>query len=153
MKLVRAVAILVGLADLAFGVYFIVTAGSIDTIMKAPEYARWVGVCSLVSAALLFLVASDPERYFPVIFIATGGRALAAVMGIPAWKQIAITISQGALAAVVVLVILHTIKQRRAVAAAEMAAGGAGPAKPVTKAAAKPDKPKPSGGGTPKGKA
>jgi hypothetical protein len=139
MKLVRAVAILVGLADLAFGIYFMVSAGSMDTVSAVPEYARWVGVCSLASAALLFLIASDPERYFPVLFVATGGRALVAIIAIPAvTRQIHMVISESALAAVVVLVIIHAIKERRA------AAGEGGDAKSVVKSvakdAAKPDK-------------
>jgi len=133
MKLARAVAILVGLADLAFGVYFLVSAGSMDKVNLVPEYARWVGVCSLASAALLFLMASDPERYFPIVFISTGGRALVALIGIPALtRQIHMVISEGALAAVLVLVIIHAIKERRS-------AEGKGDAKPVVRPAGKPD--------------
>ena len=133
MKLVRAVAILVGLADLAFGVYFLVGAGSMDTVNDVPEYARWAGVCSLASAALLFLLASDPERYFNVIFISAGGRALVALIALPALtRQIHMVISEGALAAVLVLVVIHSIKERRA---------AAGDAAVVVKPAKKPDKP------------
>lgn len=134
MKLVRAVAILVGLADLAFGVYFVIGAGSMDKVNLVPEYARWVGVCSLASASLLFLVASNPERFFPAVYINTGGRALIALVAVPAFtRQIHMVVSEGALTAVLVLVIIHTIKERRA--------GGASAG--TVKVVMKPDKPKP----------
>jgi hypothetical protein len=142
MKLVRAVAILVGLADLAFAAWFLVGGRSMPGVDNAV-YPRWVGVCSLASAALLFMAVSDPERYFPVIFINTGGRALAVLVGIPAalsGQILAVVISEGALAAVLVLVVIHAIKERRA-AAAE---GGA-IAKPVTA----PGKPGPQSGAKP----
>ena len=136
MKLVRAVAILVGLADLAFGIYFMVSAGSMEIVREVPEYARWVGVCSLASAAILFLIASDPKRYFPILFVATGGRALVAIIALPALtRQIHMVVSESALAAVVVLVIIHAIKERRT----EEGKDGE-VAKPVVKAVAKPDK-------------
>ena len=137
MKLARAVAILVGLADLAFAAWFLIGGRSMPGVDNAI-YPRWVGVCSLASAALLFLVISDAERYFHVLYINTGGRALAALIGIPAAVAalsghiLAVVISEGALAAVLVLVIIHAIKERRS-------AEGAGSARPVVRPAGKPD--------------
>ncbi len=137
MKLVRAVAILVGLADLAFAAWFLVGGQSMPGVDDAV-YTRWVGMCSLTSAALLFMTVSDPERYFSVLFVNTGGRALAVIVGLPAAFSsghiLAVVISEGALAAVVVLVIIHAIKERRA-----EAGDGEGDAKPVVKAVAKSD--------------
>jgi len=116
MKLVRAVAILVGLADLAFAVWFLVGGGSMPGVDNAV-YPRWVGMCSLTSAALLFLTVSDPTRYFRVLYVNAGGRALAVLAGIPAALSghiLAMVISHGALTAILVLIIIHAIKERRA---------------------------------------
>jgi len=143
MKLARAVAILVGLADLAFAAWFLIGGRSMPGVDNAI-YPRWGGVCSLASAALLFLVVSDAERYFRVLYINTGGRALAAVVGIPAALSghiLAVVISEGALAAVLVLVIIHAIKERRSAEGEEGAKPVVRPAgKPGSKPDTKPDK-------------
>ena len=101
--------------------------------VRSMEGVRPVAIVSIVCCLLLFLMASDPERYFPIVFISTGGRALVALIGIPALtRQIHMVISEGALAAVLVLVIIHAIKERRS-------AEGKGGAKPVVRPAGKPD--------------
>lgn len=135
MKLVRAVAVLVGLADLAFAVWFLVGSGGMPGV-GALVYPMWAGVGLLGSAALLFLVASDPERFFPIVFIIIGGRALATVVALFVLKGIvilAVGISEGALTAILVLVILHAIRQRRAASAEvlEATAREPHPAKPA----------------------
>jgi len=114
MKLLRLVAALVALADIAFAFYFVASPAAVSGAESAPELARWLAVCLGGSAAALVLVASDAERYFPVAFVDAGVRALAALVGLPAIaRQIAVVVSQGALAALLIAAIAYEIKRRR----------------------------------------
>ena len=117
MKLVRAAAVLVGLLDFGLGLWFLTSPGSFSGAEGHFECARGVGVCCLASAALLLIVASDPERYFPVMFVIAGGHALAALVGIPAvihgGPQLAVVVSAAALAAVLIAAIVYAVRRRR----------------------------------------
>ncbi len=121
MKLVRAAAVLVGLLDFGLGLWFLTSPGDFAGVEGHLEYvhfecARWVGVCCLASAALLLIVASDPERYFPVMFVIAGGHALSALVGIPALvrlPQLAVVVSDAALAAVLIAAIGYAVWGRR----------------------------------------
>lgn len=123
MKLVRGAAILVGIADFAFAVAFFLSKGIAPETAGIAEYPRWLGVYRLALAALLFLVVSDPERFFPVTFVVAGAHALVALVAVPAiMRQVHIIVSDGALAAVLVLSIAYVMKQRRSARGHEAAA-------------------------------
>jgi hypothetical protein len=126
MKLVKAAAVLVGLIDLAFAVLFLVRPGALAGEALAPEafvYPRWLGICQLASAAMLFLVASDPERYLPVLFINLVARIIVVVVALAyITKQfvlaVTVTAADGALAAILIAAVVYEIKRRREDAAA-----------------------------------
>ncbi len=117
MKLVRAAAVVAGLADLGFAVLFIIKP---DALYDNPEvkgliYPRWVGVCALASAVMLFIAVSDPKRYLPMIFVNAGARALVALVClryIVSSLALAVTMlaSHGALAAILIGALVYDLK-------------------------------------------
>jgi fructose-specific phosphotransferase system IIC component len=79
MKLVRAAAVTAGVADLGFAALFVLKPGAFHAEMEPKIYAQWVGLALLASAIVLFIVASDPARYLPILYVNAGIRALAAL--------------------------------------------------------------------------
>ena len=79
MKFVRGAAVIAGIADLGFAALFVLKPGAFHAEMEPKIYAQWVGLALLASAIVLFIVASDPARYLPVLYVNTGVRALAAL--------------------------------------------------------------------------
>ncbi len=117
MKLVRAAAVVAGLADLGFALLFIIKP---DALYDNPEvkgliYPRWVGVCALASAVMLFIAVSDPKRYLPMVFVNAGARALVALVClryIVSSLALAVTMlaSHGALAAILIGALVYDLK-------------------------------------------
>ena len=141
MKLVRGAAVLVGLLDLAFALLFLISPQALDKDVTAV-YPRWLGVCLLASAVMLFIIASDPERYLPLLYVNVGARIVAVLVGLLYITKaftlvVTIAASDGALSAILVAALAYAARQERAVAA---------PSGPERKAEPKP-KTKPSGGG------
>ncbi len=131
MKLVRGAAALVGLIDLAFALLFLISPDALagkGLGIDSFVYPRWLGLCLLASAALLFLVATDAERYLPIVFLNVGARVLVVLVGlIHIAKQpllvITVAASNGALSAILVAAIVYAVKQRREEARASEPAG------------------------------
>ena len=95
-----------------------------------PPRRVYAVTSSLASAATLFLVVSDPERYRPLLFVNTGARVLGVLVGLPSAllaRQIHFVLGQGALAAILVIVIVNELRKARE---AELGAGPGDPAAP-----------------------
>lgn len=139
MKLVRGAAVLAGLIDFVFALLFIINPEALDD----PEavYPRWLGVCLLASAVMLFIIVSDPERYLPLLYVNIGARAVAALIGLLHFRPFVIIIttavSNGAPAVILVAALVYAARQARS------ASASSGP-QPKAKEKAKA---KPSGGG------
>lgn len=82
MKFVRAATVVAGVADLGFAALFILKPGAFHPEMTPRIYAQWVGTAFLASAVALFMVASDPKRFLPFLYLDVGVRALAALFTI-----------------------------------------------------------------------
>lgn len=120
MKLVHAAA---GVADLGFAVMFLTSPGTLAEGAEEFVHARWLGVCLFASAAMLFFIASDPERYLPVLYVNVGARIVVALVGLLYLfsRQFPLVIMagaiQGILAAVLVAALVYAARQERAAAA------------------------------------
>lgn len=117
MKFVRAAAVIAGLADFGFAVLFIVKPDALYENMEVRGliYPRWVGVCALASAVMLFIAVSDPKRYLPMIFVNAGARALVALVClryIVSSFALAVTMlaSHGVLAAILIGALVYDLK-------------------------------------------
>ena len=139
MKLVRGAAVLAGLIDFVFALLFLINPEALDD----PEavYPRWLGVCLLASAVMLFIIVSDPERYLPLLYVNIGARAVAALIGLLHFRPFVIIIttavSNGAPAVILIAALVYAARQESSAAA---------PSKPAGESDSKP-RGKPSGGG------
>jgi hypothetical protein len=137
MKLVRGAAVLAGLIDFVFALLFIINPEALDD----PEavYPRWLGVCLLASAVMLFMIVSDPERYLPLLYVNIGARAVAALIGLlhvrPFVIIITTAVSNGAPAVILIAALVYAARQARS---ASVSSGTQSEPK---------EKTKPSGGG------
>ncbi len=127
MKLVRGAAVLAGLIDVAFALLFLINPQALDEGVTAV-YPRWLGACLLASAVALFIIASDPERYFPLLYVNVGARIVVVLVGllyITKAFSVVVTVaaSDGALSAILVAAIVYAVKQRREEARASEPAG------------------------------
>lgn len=141
MKLVRAAAVLAGVADLGFGILFLFMPNAFHPEMDPFVYARWVGLALVGSAATLFIVVADPRRYLPVLYVNIGTRGLATLLVLLYITHftlfIAILPSHGFLVAILVAALVYDMK---------LAEGpDSGEKKPVVKPVVKPVA-KPAGG-------
>lgn len=114
MRYLKYVAVFVALIDLAFAVYFFARPEVVPGAESAPELLRWLAVCLLGSAASLGLLTSDIERYLPLAFVNAGARILAILVGLPAIaRQLAVIVSQVAVAALFIGVLAYELKKQR----------------------------------------
>lgn len=140
MKLVHVAA---GVVDLGFGIIFLTSPGTLAEGAEDFVHARWLGVCLLASAAMLFIIVSDPERYLPVLYVNVGARIVAVLVGLLYLfsRQFPLVIMaaaiQGILAAVLIAAMVYAVRQERSVAT---------PSGPQSKSKEK-AKTEPSGGG------
>ena len=114
MKFVRVAAIVAGVADLAFAALFVLKPGAFHAEMEPKIYAQWVGLALLASAVALFIVASDPKRYLPVLYVDIGVRALAALFTVIYITHftlfIAMLPSHAGLVAILVVALVYDMK-------------------------------------------
>ncbi len=140
MKLVRAAAVVAGLADVGFALLFLLKPGAFHPDLYPLVYARWVGLALVASAATLFLVASAPKKYLPFLYVDIAARGLAVLLTVFYITHftlfIAILPSHTALAAILVGALVYELKLRQ-----QKASGGGGKKsgqKPGKKGSAKP---------------
>ena len=115
MQLARGAALLAALADVGFGLLFLIRPDALaeDGIHTLHfVYARWVAACLFASAALLGLAAREPERFLPVYYVNIGARILVVAVSLLhlARHFVAVMVvlpSQGALAAVMIAALVY----------------------------------------------
>lgn len=121
MRRIPAIAIAVGIADAVFGAALVLAAAARPGTANYPEYSRWLGIFHMTLAALLFMLATDPERFFPVAYVVAAAHAATAAFAVLSpIDQFWVLLIDGGLGAGLVVTILHDLAFKRA---DELAAG------------------------------
>lgn len=114
MKFVRGAAVVAGIADLGFAALFVLKPGAFHAEMEPKIYAQWVGLALLASAIVLFIVASDPARYLPILYVNAGVRALAALFTVIYFTHFTLLVamlpSHGGIVAILVAAVVYDLR-------------------------------------------